>query len=414
MKRFFELRESSKKTAVFTFGRFNPPTVGHQKLIEKVIQVAKSNNADSFVFLSGSNDKKKNPLEFKEKLNLVKKMFPKFDVFSLSNQKPSTAMHVASLLHSKGYTKLIMVVGSDRVSQFGKLLPTYNGVKDKPHGFYDFETIDIVSAGERDPDADGVSGMSASKLRQLVIDGDFDTFKKGVPDTLNDNEKRKMYQLLRKRMSLSVIENKISKSLNKTEKISDLDDLKSTSKFREIFKEQITFENFKTNNLGEEATILFKNVKNSSFNTKESIYILKSLELCETFHKNYFDIKKQNYYKTSQVKTMVECQKKINDYFTLIEEMSGMSEFTNDKLDFLEDMIRQSTSFKSQLENTQLPVSDQLKKYLLKNVVDEQVYEDGTKEYANHVKQITPGQEAAENGNHKMKNKIVRFLRSKK
>ena len=100
-----------------------------------------------------------------------------------------------------------MVVGSDRINEFKKLMSQYNGVEDKPHGFYNFKNIDIESAGERDPDADDATGMSASKLRDLAVDSDFETFKTGLPDTLSDRDKRNLYQLVRKQMKLSVMEN---------------------------------------------------------------------------------------------------------------------------------------------------------------------------------------------------------------
>ena len=173
---FTQLREGSLKTAVFTFGRFNPPTIGHEILVDKVATVAKRNRGDAFIFPSSSQDAKKNPLDYKEKIKWMKKMFkPRGqDIFKYSNEQPKDAMKVLSLLHDEGYEEVIMVVGSDRVNQFKKLLPQYNGVKDKPHGFYDFKKIEIESAGERDPDADDATGMSASKLRALAVEADFD------------------------------------------------------------------------------------------------------------------------------------------------------------------------------------------------------------------------------------------------
>ena len=146
---FTQLREGSLKTAVFSFGRFNPPTIGHELLINKVSKVASRNRADAFIFPSGSQDAKKNPLDYDEKIKYMKKMFkPRGqDIFKYSSQKPATAMHVLSLLHDEGYEHVIMVVGSDRVGQFKKLLPQYNGVDGKAHGFYDFKKIYIESAG---------------------------------------------------------------------------------------------------------------------------------------------------------------------------------------------------------------------------------------------------------------------------
>lgn len=218
---FTQLREGSLKTAVFSFGRFNPPTIGHELLINKLVKVASRNRADAFIFPSGSQDAKKNPLDYNEKIKYMKKMFkPKGqNIFKYSSQKPTTAMHVLSLLHDEGYEHVIMVVGSDRVGQFKKLLPQYNGVEGKAHGFYDFKKIDIESAGERDPDADDATGMSASKLRALAVDSDFDGFKNGLPNTLSDKDKRSLYQAIRKGLKLAVIEaqmeNKLSKPIPK-------------------------------------------------------------------------------------------------------------------------------------------------------------------------------------------------------
>ena len=218
---FTQLREGSLKTAVFSFGRFNPPTIGHELLINKVSKVASRNRADAFIFPSGSQDAKKNPLDYDDKIKFMKKMFKVRgqDIFKYSSQKPASAMHVLSLLHDEGYEHVIMVVGSDRVGQFKKLLPQYNGVDGKPHGFYDFKHIDIENAGDRDPDADDATGMSASKLRSLAVDSDFDGFKNGLPDALSDRDKRSLYQAIRKGMKLAVIEaqmeNKLSKPIPK-------------------------------------------------------------------------------------------------------------------------------------------------------------------------------------------------------
>jgi len=212
---FTQLREGSLKTAVFTFGRFNPPTIGHEILVDKVATVAKRNRGDAFIFPSSSQDAKKNPLDYKEKIKWMKKMFkPRGqDIFKYSNEQPKDAMKVLSLLHDEGYEEVIMVVGSDRVNQFKKLLPQYNGVKDKPHGFYDFKKIEIESAGERDPDADDATGMSASKLRALAVEADFDKFQDGLPDTLSDRDKRSLYQSIRKNMRLATVEAQIKEKL---------------------------------------------------------------------------------------------------------------------------------------------------------------------------------------------------------
>ena len=165
------ITEKKGDTVIFTFGRFNPPTVGHEKLVTAVRSVAKTKGGDSFVYPSHTQDAAKNPLNQSTKIKYMKKMFPRYrDNIIASTGK--TALEIASELHDKKYTNLVMVVGSDRVQEFQKILDKYNG-EDKAHGFYDFDKIEVVSAGERDPDAEGVEGMSASKMRAAAVEGDF-------------------------------------------------------------------------------------------------------------------------------------------------------------------------------------------------------------------------------------------------
>ena len=215
MKTFQQLRETTAKVAVITFGRFNPPTIGHELMINKLVSTAKRYGGDAYVFASGSQDAKKNPFPYDEKIALMKKMFPVrgHNIFRYASVKPPTVMHAASAVFADGYQELVLVVGSDRVGQFKKLLPQYNGVKGKAHGEYEFSKIEVVSAGERDPDADDATGMSASKLRALAVDGDYDNFQNGLPDTLSSDQKRKVYQSLRRHMRLKVIEKVIHKNV---------------------------------------------------------------------------------------------------------------------------------------------------------------------------------------------------------
>ena len=219
------------RTAVFTFGRMNPPTIGHEKLLNKLKNVAGRSSADWFVYLSSSQDAKKNPLPFERKIHYAKKMFGR-DVNARTFPKEPTALHAASSLYSKGYKKLIMVVGSDRVNDFSKLLKQYNN-QDKPHGFYNFDSIDVVSAGERDPDAEGVSGMSASKLRAFAVQGKFDEFAKGLPG-LNDKDAKSLFNEIRKGLKLQALSEKIKVQ---KEIIPEKVTMKSST-FRDIFKRE--------------------------------------------------------------------------------------------------------------------------------------------------------------------------------
>jgi hypothetical protein len=199
MKNFRDITEA-KETAVFTFGRFNPPTIGHEKLIKKVSQVAGSD--PYYIYPSFTTNPKKDPLPHALKVAYMKKMFKKYAKNIIADKDSKTAINIAVKLYDKGFKKLVMVAGSDRVQEFDKLLNTYNGVEGKKHGFYKFDNISVVSAGERDPDAEGVEGMSASKMRAAASDGDYDSFSTGIPATLSDTDKKKLYRDVRKYMGI--------------------------------------------------------------------------------------------------------------------------------------------------------------------------------------------------------------------
>ena len=158
-------------TAVFVFGRFNPPTIGHEKLINAVIAVNQREGGTALIYGSHSQDSRKNPLTHKQKFKWLIKMFPRMKKSLQSKATEKNVMEIATELNGK-YDKLVMVAGSDRVDEFTSLLNSYNGIKSK-HGFYEFKEIEVKSAGERDPDADGASGMSASKMRKAETQGDF-------------------------------------------------------------------------------------------------------------------------------------------------------------------------------------------------------------------------------------------------
>lgn len=163
------------RTAVMAFGRMNPPTIGHQKLVDKI----KSLPGDHYVFLSQSQKPKTDPLAFVDKLRYAKFFFPNVTV---GHPEVKTIIQAMQKLEELGYERIIYVAGSDRVDSFTKLLNQYNGQADKSGNIpYSFKLIQVVSAGERDPDADGAEGMSASKMRQAAADNDLESFKQGVP-----------------------------------------------------------------------------------------------------------------------------------------------------------------------------------------------------------------------------------------
>ena len=195
MKNFKDITEQKDKGATFTFGRFNPPTVGHMKLAKKMQSVSKGD--DVLIFTSHTTDKKKNPLTNTQIRKFMNPMLPRGVNVSKSDSK--TVFDVVAALHDKGYTSVKMVVGSDRIREFDSLLKKYNGVKAR-HGYYKFNNIDVVSAGERDPDAAGDVGMSASKMRQFASLGQ----EKEFVDALPRNYKlgKQLYKAVQKGMGI--------------------------------------------------------------------------------------------------------------------------------------------------------------------------------------------------------------------
>ena len=211
MKKFKNLGEAKEKSVVFSFGRFNPPTTGHEKLLKAASKIATAQGADLKVYPSQSQDPKKNPLSFTDKVKFMRKMFRTYAKSISSDKTIKTSFDVIVKLYDQGYTDVTMVVGGDRVAEFDKLLNKYNGVKGR-HGFYEFEGgVKIKSAGNRaDPDSDAAKtmsadAMSASVLRKLASEGDFEEFKKGVPDTLGDTDKRVLFNKIRTGMKLAAI-----------------------------------------------------------------------------------------------------------------------------------------------------------------------------------------------------------------
>ena len=188
------LRGQKEKSAVLTFGRFQPPTTGHGKLVDAVLSTAKKLGADAFIFPSRTQDKKKNPLQTKDKVKFLRKFFPRARVIDDKNAK--TVFKAIESLVKKNYTDITLVVGGDRVDEFKKTIAPYvdeMGVK----------KFQVVSAGKRDPDATDVSGMSASKMRAAVADDDFDTFMNGIPRGVNKRIAKELFDTLKKEMGLN-------------------------------------------------------------------------------------------------------------------------------------------------------------------------------------------------------------------
>ena len=203
--------------AYYTFGRMNPPTIGHEKLLNSLS--SKAGKSDYFVFLSQTKDQKKNPLDYSSKVKHVRKMFPRHARRVMINKKVRTAFDAASFLYSKGYQNLVMVVGDDRVREFKTLLEKYNGSKGR-HGFYNFKSIQVLSAGARDPDAEGVEGISASKMRNFASENDFTSFSQGLSKSMKNRDAKKLFLDVREGMGLK--EETIFKRHIELESVSDI------------------------------------------------------------------------------------------------------------------------------------------------------------------------------------------------
>ena len=188
-----------ERTVFFTFGRMNPPTTGHEKLMN---ELAKKSGKHSYrVYVSQSVDKKKNPLDYGTKVKTIRKFFPKHARQVMLDKKVKSVFDALTEIYNDGYKNVSMVVGSDRVNEFNILLKKYNGVKAR-HGLYNFKKINVISAGDRDPDADDISGMSASKMREAASDGDFTKFSQGLPRNVSNSDAKKVYNEVRRGMGL--------------------------------------------------------------------------------------------------------------------------------------------------------------------------------------------------------------------
>ena len=198
MRKFKELMEGAD-TIVFAFGRFNPPTTGHEKLIKKVASVAGSN--PFHIYPSHTTNPKRDPLPHALKTAYMRKMFKKYARKIIADKGARTAIEIATKLYKEGFKNLIMVVGSDRLKEFSVLLNRYNDAPDKKgNQLFKFDSVEVISAGERDPDSEGVEGMSASKMRDAAIEGDFDSFSQGLPSDFKDA--KNIYRDVRKYMGI--------------------------------------------------------------------------------------------------------------------------------------------------------------------------------------------------------------------
>ena len=186
--------EKTKGTLTVAFGRFNPPTTGHEKLLNTV--ASSSDDGDYVIIPSRSQDKKKNPLDPDMKVSVMKQMFPQHSEKIINDPGNKTIFDILKRAHNDGYAGVRIVGGADRQKEFDKLVNNYNGK------MYQFDNIEVRSAGDRDPDSDSVEGMSASKQRKAAAENDFDNFLKGVPTSMNKKAARELFDNVRKSMNI--------------------------------------------------------------------------------------------------------------------------------------------------------------------------------------------------------------------
>jgi hypothetical protein len=195
------INEQTGKAAVVTYARMNPITIGHKKLVDKVVSDAEEIGATPIIFLSHTQKPKTDPLSLDQKIYFFKKLFPVVKVGNDMFKGQFTPPAALEELSKHGYKDIIFIVGDDRVSSFG-FLQKYNGVPDKTGKIaYTFDNLEIRSAGERDPDAEGVEGMSASKMRAAAAEGDYELFAQGIP-TEDENLIKELYEAVRSGMGL--------------------------------------------------------------------------------------------------------------------------------------------------------------------------------------------------------------------
>ena len=187
----------TKGTLTIAFGRFNPPHAGHQQLMDTAAAAAEAEESDYMIVPSRSNDPKKNPLDADTKVAFMRGMFPQHSSRIQNDVNTRTIFDVLKKAHNDGYANVRIVGGADRVKEFDKLANNYNGA------LYQFDNVEVLSAGDRDPDADGVEGMSASRLRLAASENDFKTFKSAMPEGMRPRDARELFNTVRMSMGIN-------------------------------------------------------------------------------------------------------------------------------------------------------------------------------------------------------------------
>ena len=186
----------TKGTLTLAFGRFNPPHAGHQQLMDIAAASAEQEESDYIIVPSRSQDPKKNPLDADTKVSVMRQMFPQHSERIVNDGANRTIFDVLKKAHNDGYTNVRIVAGQDRVKEFDKLSQNYNGQ------LYQFDNMEVVSSGDRDPDSDGVEGLSSSRMRLAAAEGDFKTFRAGLPEGLPRKDAMTLFDTVRQSMNV--------------------------------------------------------------------------------------------------------------------------------------------------------------------------------------------------------------------
>jgi phosphopantetheine adenylyltransferase len=189
--------EKTKGTLTVAFGRFNPPHLGHLQLMDTAAGAAESEGSDYMIVPSRSQDAKKNPLDADTKVSIMRQMFPQHSERISNDVGTRTIFDVLKKAHNDGYANVRIVGGADRVKEFEKLSSNYNG------NLYNFDNIEVVSAGDRDPDSEGVEGLSASRMRLAASEGDFKTFRSGMPEDMRPKDAKAIFDIVRQSMGVA-------------------------------------------------------------------------------------------------------------------------------------------------------------------------------------------------------------------
>jgi hypothetical protein len=342
------ITEGVNKSIAFTFGRFNPPTIGHEKLLQKVASLG----SDYKIFLSRSQDAIKNPLTPSDKLKWMQTIFKSYASHILV-MPTNMVLELAAKIYSLGYTNITMVVGSDRVREFDTILNKYNGERNR-HGFYNFEKINVVSAGERDPDEEGVTGMSASKLRNYASRGDLKNFKRGIPGNLTEKQKNELFFDVRKGMGLSV---SLAAEFEPTEMPKTLQQFE-TQQVRDLYIREMIF------NIGEQAHNVNLDVKGKVVRRGTNYIVLEDTN--NNLHKSWI---------WDCIPIAADKEVMVREYNLDIDYgFKAVSEIKEPKL----------------VEERRKKVFGELKKDLIK-MTKKEAYDIGH-DYAQHTSKITPGE----------------------